>query len=160
MKEVFWLRPGKIAGRAGPNLIPWQLEELRAAGLASILSVNHGEDCHTTLIENLGFTYNCIPMSRNAPAQAGDLEYNLRKLPEVVDFIYKNLKAGPVLIHCRSGKDRTGLIMAAILMASEDMPPRVAMDEVLKIRPIAFSAEGWKVFCFHVLCKFDKIIKN
>ena len=160
MKEVFWLRPGKIAGRAGPNLIPWQLEELREAGFASILSVNHGEDCHTTLIQSLGFTYNCIPLSRNAPAQTGDLEYNLQKLPEALEFIEKNQGSGSVLIHCRSGKDRTGLVMAAYMMASKGVSPGIAMDEVLLVRPIAFSAEGWQDFCFHVLCEFEKLSNN
>ena len=160
MKEVYWLRKDKIAGRSGPNLISWQLEELREAGFASILSVNHGEDCHTTLIKNLSFGYDCIPMSRNAPAQAGDLEHNLQKLPEALEFIEKNQGSGPVLIHCRSGKDRTGLVMAAYLMASEGLSPRIAMGEVLKVRPIAFSAEGWQDFGFHVLCELEKLSNN
>jgi len=86
MKEVYWLREGKIAGRSGPNLVPWQLEALREAGIASILSVNHGEDCHTTLIEQLGFRYACIPMSRNAPALPGDKRHNLQKLHPHIFF--------------------------------------------------------------------------
>jgi protein-tyrosine phosphatase len=159
MKEVYWLREGKIAGRSGPNLVPWQLEELRESGIASILSVNHGEDCHTTLIERLGFRYDCIPMSRNAPAIPGDKEYNLQKLPQALSFIHEGLDSGPVLIHCRSGKDRTGLVMAAYLIAYEQASARQAMDEVLRVRPIAFSAEGWKDFCFHVLCTLEESIK-
>ena len=159
MKEIFWLRPGKIAGRSGPNLVPWQLEEIRQAGINSILSVNHGEDCHITLIEKLGFQYDCIPMSRNAPAIPGDTTHNLQKLPEALRFINEALASGPVLIHCRSGKDRTGLVMAAYLIANEQFSARQAMDEVLSVRPIAFSAEGWTDFCFHVLCELEKLIK-
>ena len=158
MKEVFWLRAGKVAGRSGPNLVPWQLEELRSGGFASILSVNHGEDCHTSLIERLGFRYECIPMSRNAPALQGDLDYNLNILPQAIEYIIKNSEHGPVLIHCRSGKDRTGLVMAAYLMVTEGLSAEMAMSEVLKVRPIAFSAEGWQTFCFQVLQSYGKII--
>lgn len=40
MQHLFWLVEGKIAGRSGPNKDPWDLAELKAAGIRAVLSVN------------------------------------------------------------------------------------------------------------------------
>jgi len=58
---------------------------------------------------------------------------------------------GPVLIHCRSGKDRTGMVLAAYLIEFEGYDVEKAMEEVIAVRPIAFSAEGWMEFALEVL---------
>ena len=46
MKKVFWLIPGQLAGRPGPDLEPWDLAELRTAGIGAVLSVNDGSLCY------------------------------------------------------------------------------------------------------------------
>ncbi len=151
MEHVFWLRKGKIAGRSGPNSNIWDLNEIEASGIASILSVNNGEAVHESMLSNLGMTYSNIPMSSNAPARDGDKELCLNNLPKALEFIRENLINGPVLIHCRSGKDRTGMVMAAYLIEFERYNVKKAMEEVIAVRPIAFSAEGWKEFGLEVL---------
>ena len=151
MEHVFWLRKGKIAGRSGPNTIMWDLDELKASGIAAILSVNNGEAVHESILSNLGIAYSNIPMSSNAPAKDGDKELCLENIPKAMNFIRDNLLIGPVLIHCRSGKDRTGMVMAAYLIEFEGYNPREAMDKVIAVRPIAFSAEGWMEFGLDVL---------
>ena len=154
MKHVFWLREGKIAGRSGPNNDAWDLDEIKAGGIAAILSVNGGDGVHETLLDRLGIAYANVPMSCNAPAMDGDREICLRNIPLAMHFIRENLAHGPVLIHCRSGKDRTGMVMAAYLIEFEGLDARSAMDEVLRVRPIAFTAEGWKDFGFEVLSHY------
>ena len=156
MNQIFWLRRPLVAGRPGPNRHRWDLESLRREGITSILSVNNGEGCHLTLMETLGIRYANIPMSRNAPAKAGDKEYCLNNLPAAINFIEEGQRLGSVLIHCRSGKDRTGLVMAAFLIATENKTAEDAMKEVLLVRPIAFSAEGWMGFCQQILVEFDE----
>ena len=42
MKNVFWLIPGKLAGRTGPNVDPWDARLLKEGGIGAVLSVNHG----------------------------------------------------------------------------------------------------------------------
>ena len=71
-------------------------------------------------------------------------------------FISNNLKNGPVLIHCRSGKDRTGMVLATYLIEFEGYGAKDAMDEVLEVRPIAFSAEGWMEFGLDVLSLYER----
>lgn len=151
MKHVFWLRMGKIAGRSGPNSDMWDLNEVKANGIAAILSVNHGDAVHESLLSSLGIAYSTIPMSSNAPARDGDREYCLANLPKAMGFIRENVDKGPVLIHCRSGKDRTGMVLAAYLIEFEAYDVKQAMEEVIAVRPIAFSAEGWMEFALEVL---------
>lgn len=154
MEHVFWLRKGKIAGRSGPNSNIWDLNKIKASGIASILSVNNGEAVHESMLSNLGMTYSNIPMSSNAPTRDGDKEFCLNNLPRAMEFIRENLINGPVLIHCRAGKDRTGMVMAAYLIEFERYNVKKAMEEVIAVRPIAFSAEGWKEFGLEVLSRY------
>ena len=151
MEHVFWLRKGKIAGRSGPNTDMWDLAELKANGIAAILSVNNGEAVHEQMLSNLDIPYSNIPMSSNAPVRGGDKELCLENIPKAMNFIRNSLLNGPVLIHCRSGKDRTGMVMAAYLIKFEGCDAKDAMDKVIAVRPIAFSAEGWMEFGLEVL---------
>lgn len=154
MKQIFWLRPNLIAGRSGPNRDQWRLAEFQQAGFSGILSVNYGEDVHETLLASLGLDYANIPMSSDAPPIIGDKAKCLQNLPKAMIFIETCLKQGPVMVHCRSGKDRTGLVLAAYLMAYEGLSSSQAIAEVLRVRPIAFSAEGWIDFAGEVLQDF------
>jgi len=155
LNKVFWLRKGMLAGRSGPNQDEWRVEDFREQDFSAILSVNDGEMVHETLTKNAGIEYTDIPMSSNAPVRPGDKEFCLRNLPRAMRFIGDNVRAGSVLVHCRSGKDRTGMVLAAALIAIEGLSANDAMDEVLKVRPIAFSAEGWGEFGIEVLSEFE-----
>ena len=155
MQKVFWLIEGKIAGRSGPNLDAWNLAELKEQGIAAILSVNFAESVDSNEMKKVGIVHANTPMSPNAPVQLGDKETCLANLPKAMAFIEAQKTAGPVMIHCRSGKDRTGLVMAAYLIQFEGMTAKDAMDKVFSVRPIAFSAEGWIPFALDVLKSFD-----
>lgn len=146
MDEVFWLREGQVAGRSGPDKHPWCIEDLTRSGFRSVLSVNDGEAVHVTRLQASGMVYGHIPLSCDAPPRAGDLAFNLQQLPKIIQFIDQNLHQGPVLIHCRSGKDRTGLAMAAWLVVREKLSAEEAIKEVIKVRPIALTAPGWLEF--------------
>ncbi len=121
----------------------------------AILSVNGGEAVHETLLAQLGIGYANIPMSSNAPVRDGDREICLQNIPRAMDFIRANLATGAVLIHCRAGKDRTGMVMAAYLIEFEGYDAKAAMDKVIEARPIAFTAQGWKEFGLDVLSHYQ-----
>ncbi len=152
MKHVFWLVPGALAGRPGPNQIPWDAEELCAGGIGAVLSVNDGAACHAEDFSALGMSYRCIPLSDNAPPRDGDFEHCLDALPEAYDYVRGELnRQRAVLIHCSSGKDRTGLSMCYFLMRESGVSVADAIAEVRRVRPIALSAEGWEQFTAAVL---------
>jgi protein-tyrosine phosphatase len=152
MQHIFWLLPGAVAGRAGPNLHPWDARELRAGGIGAVLSVNDGAACHPEDFSALGMSYRCIPLSDNAPPRDGDLAHCLDALPQAYDYVRGELqRRRAVLVHCRSGKDRTGLFMCYFLMRESGISVDGAIKAVRRVRPIALSAEGWEGLAVAVL---------
>lgn len=152
MQHLFWLLPDKLAGRTGPDRDPWDLASLKAAGIGAVLSVNDGRLCHPGDFRAHGIEYACIPFSPNAPPEPGDDEVCLRALPLAGDFLRQNLSKGLVtVVHCTSGKDRTGLLLAYHLVRDHGLSIPAAVEEVRRVRPIALSAPGWYEFAFDLL---------
>jgi len=158
MNHVFWLVPGVLAGRSGPDRDLWSAEDLRAGGIGAVLSVNDGAACHAGDFTALGMSYRCIPLSDNAPPRDGDIEHCLDALPEAYDYVRAGLdRQRGVLVHCSSGKDRTGLFMCYFLIRESGMSVDEAIAEVRRVRPIALSAEGWEQHAAAVLCSFNGV---
>jgi protein-tyrosine phosphatase len=93
----------------------------------------------------LAMNYRCIPFSDRAPPREGDIEHCLEALPLAYDFVREELdRERTVLVHCTSGKDRTGLFMCYFLIRESGISVREAIIAVRRARPIALSAEGWE----------------
>jgi len=152
MRKVFWLREGVIAGRSGPNRDAWSPEELAAGGIGAVLSVNDGELVHSDDLSAVGVIYSCVPLSDSAPPRPGDLKICLDALPRGLNFVVSSIESGRnVLVHCSSGKDRTGMFLSYYLCATEGLAPASAIEQVRRVRPIALSAEGWETLTLDVL---------
>jgi len=156
MRNVFWLRPNIIAGRTGPNVDAWDPKDLVTGGIGAVLSVNDGESVCSENLASAGIDYKCIPLSDTAPPQPGDLQHCLTALPRAFQFTVDSIESGKrVLVHCSSGKDRTGMFLCYYLYKAEGLPPLEAIQEVKRVRPIALSAEGWESFTLDVLRESD-----
>jgi protein-tyrosine phosphatase len=154
MRNVFWLRRGAIGGRSGPNRDSWDPRELAAGGVGAILSVNDGELVHPDDLAGVGIEYFCAPLSDAAPPQDGDLETCVDALPRALSFAVRSIaQRRPVLVHCTSGKDRTGLFLTYYLCTTEGLSPSDAIREVRRVRPIALTADGWELFAQRVLAE-------
>lgn len=152
MRHVFWLREGVIGGRSGPNRNPWSPGQLADAGFGAVLSVNGGELVHPENLFRMGIAHRCIPLSDAAPPRPGDLGICMYALPKALEFVLDARESGrAVLVHCTSGKDRTGMFLSYYLCVTEGMTPTQAVAEVRRVRPIALSAEGWEEFTLKVL---------
>lgn len=152
MKHIFWLIQDQLCGRAGPNHEPWDARELQNAGIGAVLSVNGADSVYPDDFAVAGMSHRCIPLSANAPPRDGDLESCLARLPLAYEFALNAIESGnSVLVHCRQGKDRTGLFMAYFLRRQLGISSKDAIDRVKTVRPIAFSAEGWEQFANDVL---------
>jgi protein-tyrosine phosphatase len=152
MRNVFWLREGVIAGRSGPNRDAWSPKEFAAAGIGAVLSVNDGELVHSDDLSAVGVDYRCVPLSDSAPPQPGDLQICVEALPRALGFVVSSIESGrSVLVHCSSGKDRTGMFLSYYLCVREGLAPARAIEHVRRVRPIALSAEGWETFTLDVL---------
>ena len=152
MQHIFWLRPGKLAGRSGPDLAPWVPAQLAKAGIGAILSVNDARMVHVEDLISAKIDYACIPLSPNAPPREGDLEHCMEALPRALQFVLDAIGQHKTpMIHCRSGKDRTGLLMCYYLCQCEAYSVRDAITEVRRVRPIALSATDYEPFVEQVL---------
>lgn len=152
MRNVFWLKPAVIGGRTGPNFDMWDPGDLAAGGVGAVLSVNDGDLVRPDELAAVGIDYCCVPLSDAAPPQPGDLEICIGALPRALAFAADAIdRHRAVLVHCRSGKDRTGLFLSYYLCATEGLMPTEAIREVRRVRPVALSAEGWHSFAYQVL---------
>ena len=152
MKHIFWLVAGQLCGRPGPNYAPWDAGELQSAGVGAVLSVNNADSVYPDDFAAVYMSYRCIPLASNAPPRDGDLELCLQRLPKAYDYSLGEIESGrTVMVHCRHGKDRTGLFMAYFLQRRLGLKPTEAIDRVKQVRPIALTAEGWEQFAQEVL---------
>ena len=52
---------------------------------------------------------------------------------------------------------RTGLVMAYFMCKEYGLSVNQAMDYVLQLRPIAFSAENWIEYCTEILDEYNAV---
>ncbi len=151
MKNTFWLVPGRVAGRCGPNHEPWSLSQIRAAGIAAVLNLSECQPCQVEFTA-AQVDVAWIPLPNSYPADAYAEEECLRLLPQAQAFLQSHLDAGcNVLVHCTLGQDRTGLLLAYHLAVSEGLCPEEAIRKVKQVRPKALSARGWTEMAQRIL---------
>ncbi len=154
MKHLFWLIENELCGRPGPNHEKWKVKALAKSGIGAILSVNFAQSVDTAALKKHNINHQCIPLAANAPPKPEELALCLERLPIAYEFVQAEIDAGKkVLVHCRHGKDRTGLFMAYYLMRRYHIGADEAISRVKQVRPIAFTAAGWDSFAPEVLAK-------
>ena len=161
MQHVFWLRANRIAGRSGPDLDPWYPDQLAAAGIGAVVSVNLALSVYADDLARAGLLSACFPMADNAPPRPGDFEYCIDLLPRVFAYLAERIDEGRIpLVHCSAGKDRTGLVLCDYLCRAEGYAPLDAIRELRRVRPIALSAPGFEVFAIEVLTALHGVGKG
>ena len=59
------------------------------------------------------------------------------RVASAVDLVVAEAVEGPTLVHCAAGKDRTGIVVAAVLLASDVEPEAVVADYVATTENLA-----------------------
>ncbi|QBF84943.1 protein phosphatase [Shewanella maritima] len=151
MEHVFWLEEGQLAGRSGPNKHPWDLQQLKQEGFAAIASLNDGAACDSQQLKTLDIAHQIFNLPDNIPPKPEDLAVCVELLPKVIAFIDEQRQQGKtVLLHCRSGINRTELVMAYYLMRNGAAPVH-AVSQTRVASGLAFDADGWDQFVYDVL---------
>ena len=142
MNAVYWVLPGLLAGRPGPDQVPWDLAGLWAAGLRTIVSLSPVDG---TSIREAGFRHLAVPLNGGL-AFLPVLRWRLaRQVLEVVDFVAAEVAAGrPTLVHCRQGNDRTGAALAGYLVRHQGLTPAQAIRRLLQANPQAMRSPGFR----------------
>lgn len=151
MKHVYWVVPGKLGGRKGPDQESWDLKEFRDQGVEWIISLSEIMLNRSHEVVAFGLKHLCVPLPKNIPPLPGDAEDILYILPFVESFIRNHLRKSKIVVHCSGGKDRTALVMSYFLMINHQLTPTQAMDAIKAIAPQAFTAEGWQDMALSIL---------
>jgi predicted protein tyrosine phosphatase len=141
-ESFFWVIPGKLAGRAGPVVAPWDFEELKASGFTTIVSTD--EECHARLIADEGcFTHLEEIMPRDYPTTPLLIDRFVELTRRAAVNVLAELKKGAtVLVHCYAGRDRTGLTLCAVMMEHEGISADEALKKLRAVRPTALTGAG------------------
>jgi len=154
MQEVYWIDAGRVAGRCGPWIAPFDLDAMEAAGIGTILSLDAREAAMIPGGSD-GIAREIIHLPDSIPPDAADREIYRCLVPEALDLVLarcgRNGKA--VLVHCHAGNDRTGTVLAAYVMATRGASPRDALAAVRALNPEAVSALGYEEMALEILAE-------
>lgn len=120
-----WFRDGLLAA-SGIPATNRSAEWLASQGIESVLTLM---EWVPRPLAGAAFTIGHVPMRNGRPAPPW-------KLMEAVEFLRGQLGAGRrSLVHCLSGRGRTGMVLAAYLVAVEGYSASDAVREVSSLRP-------------------------
>jgi hypothetical protein len=141
VKAVYWVAPRLLAGRPGPNESPWDLDEIWAGGVRTIVSLVR---VNTTAIRAAGFRHYQVPLHGGFAFFPLLRRWLVGRMLPVVDFIAAEVAAGrPTLVHCHAGKDRTGAVLAGYLIRYQGLSPDEAFRLMRRVNPRAMTAPGF-----------------
>ena len=141
--EPFWVNctfPGRLAVSPRPRGDDWLGDEIRAwrsAGVDMVVSLlrnqeaeSLGLDREPEICRSAGIEYRTLPIvDRSVPE-------SVREMLKLVDEVLTRLHAGKnVVIHCRQGIGRSGLLATAILIRSGN-PLEAAIQLVSDVRGV------------------------
>ncbi len=156
MKSVFWLIPGKLTGRSGPDYAPWSLPELYDAGFRAVVNLSEFEPSYADF-EAAQLSVHWTPLANSYPADEEAEISCLENLPGTFHFLKSQIDAGqPVLVHCAWGRDRTGLLLSYYLACECGYAPKAAIARVREVCPKALSATGWESMAERIIEQTQK----
>lgn len=132
--------PGKLFLSSRPRGGDWLEDEVsgwRRSGIDTVVSLLTGEEeeeldlvNEATEAQTQHLTFISYPIpDRGTPSDTSTL-------PNLLETIHRDLQQGKsVLVHCRQGIGRTGLV-AASLLVREGMEPESAIQEVSRVRGV------------------------
>ena len=135
-RPIDWAVPVSVAGL--PNLHRLTIGLYRCAqpsaegfaaaealGIRSVISLRQMVD-DAPLAVGTRLTLHRVPMKSRYVA-----ELEGAKIVQVMTQLYASVKTGPVLLHCRHGADRTGLICALYRMVTQGWTRDAAIEELM-----------------------------
>lgn len=111
--------------RSGQPL-PYQIRGMARDGIRTIINLRGPRDCGSYRREaeacrRYGITLvDVTTKSRDAPKVS--VLHQIKRVLDAADY--------PILVHCKSGSDRAGLVAALILMTRENVPPAEALKQL------------------------------
>ncbi len=143
-KEIYWLDgswPGKLAVGPRPRGGDWLKDDIagwkraHVDGVVSLLTPDEEQDLG--LRDEAGEVRAHGMIFTSFPIPDREIPKSEAKLAEVLDSVTRDLSTGKnVLVHCRQGIGRSGLV-AACLLVKKGMSPGAAIDSVSAARGVS-----------------------
>lgn len=141
MEKIFWLIPGKLGGRPGPAIEPWDIKAMRESGVTTIVSTD--DDCRASSVLAAGLKHVKKFMPSAYPTNSALVDRFVDLVRYAALEVVERVRSGEVVVvHCFAGRDRTGLVLAAALMELESIDAREAFARVRAVRPVAMTGPG------------------
>lgn len=151
MEWVYWVIPGLLAGRPGPDEIDWNLTKLYDGGFRAILTL-HGAGVDSDAVRRSGFIHSTLLLPDSIPPSKEDILIYEKLVPEALRLLKEHVSKGiPTLVHCHSSKDRTCVVMVCYLCLIAGMAWAEAVRRVRMVKPNAFTAEGYETLSKHLV---------
>jgi protein-tyrosine phosphatase len=143
-QEVYWINgswPGRLAVGPRPRGGDWlkdDIAEWTRANIDAVLSLLTSEEERDLDLREEAGAVRAQRMSFTAfPIPDRQIPKSESKLAEILEGVTRDLSAGKnVLVHCRQGIGRSGLV-AACLLVKKGMSPGAAIDSVSAARGIS-----------------------
>lgn len=147
-KLTYTIEPGLLYGRPGPNKSRWDLPSLKRHGLVAVVSLVQIEKPPD--VTRAGLKHYFIPFEDKLylpykTANAFVFEI-FDEFDRVLDIHLPRKE--PVLVHCNSGKDRTGLLLAYYLITRKGLSAKRAIKAIRQQKPDALTASGYEDVLF------------
>ena len=144
MKHLYWIIPAVLAGRTGPDEEPWNLEELSDGGIGCIVSLND-DPLDSSKVMECGIVHETMHLPEGR-IRSNDMRRVFRRAARgFVKLVDKQRAKGrAVVVHCLWGNDRTGIMLAAYLIARQGMSPEEAIRAIRRHRPDALRLPGYE----------------
>ena len=153
MECVYWVIPGLLAGRPGPDEVDWNLSELYNAGFRAILTL-HRSGVDSDAIQRTGFAHSTLLLPDSVPPAKEDIAVYQKLTPEALAFVKEHVSKGiPTLVHCHFSKDRTCVVMVCYLCLIMGIDWAEAVKQVKMVKPDALTAEGYETLSKHLVDK-------
>ena len=145
-KLTYAAEPGLLYGRPGPSKSRWSLPAIRAAGIRVIVSLVPNPTSREVEAEGM-IHYPLLfedhirqpYRSANAPIKA-----ILQAFDHILD---RHLpRREPILVHCNSGRDRTGLLLTYYLVTRRGLNVKRAIRDIRRLKADALQASGFEQF--------------
>jgi protein-tyrosine phosphatase len=153
-EHLFWVVPGRVAGRPGPRGpwgVPWDPSKLARAGVDSVLSLD-GEQCEVDEMSRAGLRHLLVHIAGESPPVASTESSCRDALPVTCRFLCEEYESSRcVVVHCGGGRDRTGLVLAHFLKHLTGVTPTEAVSRVRKARSDALTSPGWYELALRLL---------
>jgi len=101
---------------------------LEKIGVSAIVSLTE-QPLPSKLLEKTEIVYSHFPLKDHQPARPEDLMQIVKEIKRLVE------NGGNVLVHCQAGLGRTGMVLAAYIMATEGLGWRESLAKVRQLRP-------------------------